>query len=39
MIIGVPKEIMDSEYRVALTPVGVRTLREYAGDRYAEPVM
>lgn len=26
MIIGVPKEIMDQEFRVALTPAGVRTL-------------
>jgi len=29
MIIGVPKEIKDGEERVAATPAGVRTLREY----------
>src|SRR5438093_9705007 len=26
MIVGVPREIMESEYRVAITPVGVREL-------------
>ena len=26
MIIGVPKEVMEAEYRVAMTPVGVREL-------------
>lgn len=26
MIVGVPKEVMESEYRVAITPVGVREL-------------
>ncbi|MBC7189215.1 alanine dehydrogenase, partial [Candidatus Aerophobetes bacterium] len=29
MVIGVPKEIKKHEYRVALTPAGVRTLRKY----------
>ncbi|MEX2555349.1 MAG: alanine dehydrogenase [Actinomycetota bacterium] len=28
MIIGVPKEVMEAEYRVAMTPVGVRELTE-----------
>ena len=28
MVIGVPKEIKDGEHRVALTPAGVRALRE-----------
>jgi len=26
MIIGIPKEIMENEYRVALTPAGVKSL-------------
>ncbi|MET0513998.1 MAG: alanine dehydrogenase, partial [Nitrospiraceae bacterium] len=28
MLLGVPKEIKDHEYRVGVTPDGVRTLRE-----------
>lgn len=28
MLIGVPKEIKDNEYRVAMTPAGVRVLKE-----------
>lgn len=28
MIIGIPKEIKDNEYRVAITPAGVNTLKE-----------
>lgn len=28
MIIGIPKEIKDNEYRVAITPAGVKALRE-----------
>ena len=28
MIVGVPKEIKDNEYRVAMTPGGVRQLVE-----------
>ena len=28
MIIGIPKEIKKHEYRAAITPVGVETLRE-----------
>ena len=32
MIIGLPKEIKDNEYRVGLTPAGVRTLTD-AGHR------
>jgi alanine dehydrogenase len=30
MIIGLPKEIKDNEYRVGLTPAGVKTLNDYA---------
>jgi alanine dehydrogenase len=29
MIIGLPKEIKDNEYRVGLTPAGVKTLSDY----------
>jgi alanine dehydrogenase len=29
MVIGVPKEIKDGEHRIALTPAGVRALREH----------
>ena len=29
MIVGVPREIMNNEYRVALVPAGVRTLVEH----------
>ena len=32
MIIGLPKEIKDNEYRVGLTPAGVRALTD-AGHR------
>lgn len=32
MLIGIPKEIMDQEYRVAMTPGGVKALRD-AGHR------
>src|SRR6516162_1280304 len=32
MIVGLPKEIKDNEYRVGLTPAGVRALTE-AGNR------
>ncbi|MDH4209357.1 MAG: alanine dehydrogenase, partial [Anaerolineae bacterium] len=32
MIIGIPKEIKDNEYRVALTPAGAHTLAQ-AGHR------
>ena len=28
MVIGVPKEIKDHEYRVSVTPDGVRALRQ-----------
>ena len=28
MIIGIPKEIKDNEYRVAITPAGVRALKD-----------
>jgi alanine dehydrogenase len=29
MIVGVPKEIKKSEFRVAMTPYGVEELRDY----------
>ncbi len=29
MIVGVPREIKNNEYRVALVPAGVRTLVEH----------
>ena len=32
MIVGLPKEIKDNEYRVGLTPAGVRALSD-AGHR------
>ncbi|HKX25675.1 MAG TPA: alanine dehydrogenase, partial [Actinomycetota bacterium] len=32
MIIGIPKEVKDNEYRVAVTPAGAREL-EVAGHR------
>lgn len=32
MIVGLPKEIKDNEYRVGLTPAGVRALAD-AGHR------
>ena len=33
MIIGVPKEIKDHEYRVSVTPDGVRALRQAGHER------
>jgi len=32
MIVGVPREVMESEYRVAITPVGVRELTDQGHD-------
>src|ERR1043165_3425660 len=32
MIIGLPKEIKDNEYRVGLTPAGVRALKDTGHD-------
>jgi len=37
MIIGVPKEIKDHEYRVSLTPDGARALREAGHEVWLEP--
>jgi alanine dehydrogenase len=37
MIIGVPKEIKDHEYRVSVTPDGVRSLREAGHEVLVEP--
>jgi alanine dehydrogenase len=37
MIIGVPKEIKDHEYRVSLTPEAVRTLRHAGHEVLLEP--
>ena len=37
MVIGVPKEIKDHEYRVSVTPDGVRTLRQAGHDVWIEP--
>ena len=37
MIIGVPKEIKDHEYRVSVTPDGVRTLCQAGHDVLVEP--
>jgi len=37
MIIGVPKEIKDHEYRVSVTPEGVRTLRQAGHEVMVEP--
>ena len=36
MLIGVPKEIKDNEYRVALTPSGVLALKEAGHDVVVE---
>ncbi|WP_018131892.1 alanine dehydrogenase [Effusibacillus pohliae] len=36
MIIGVPKEIKDSENRVAITPAGVEALKSHGHDVYIE---
>ena len=32
MIVGLPKEIKDNEYRVGLTPAGVRALKDAGHD-------
>ena len=37
MLIGVPKEIKDHEYRVSVTPDGVRLLREAGHEVLVEP--
>jgi alanine dehydrogenase len=37
MVIGVPKEIKDHEYRVSVTPDGVRALRQAGHDIWVEP--
>ena len=37
MLIGVPKEIKDHEYRVSVTPDGVRLLRESGHQVLVEP--
>src|SRR5690348_18411465 len=37
MIIGVPKEIKDHEYRVGVTPDGVRALRHAGHEVLVEP--
>ncbi len=37
MVIGVPKEIKDHEYRVSVTPDGVRALRQAGHDILIEP--
>ncbi|NOT23019.1 MAG: alanine dehydrogenase [Nitrospiraceae bacterium] len=37
MVIGIPKEIKDHEYRVSITPDGVRTLRQAGHDIWVEP--
>ena len=36
MVIGVPKEIKDHEYRVSVTPDGVRTLRQAGHEVWIE---
>ena len=36
MLIGVPKEIKDQEYRVGLTPAGAFTLRQRGHDVVVE---
>ena len=36
MVIGVPKEIKDHEYRVSLTPEGAATLRQRGHDVWLE---
>jgi len=36
MVIGVPKEIKDHEYRVSVTPAGVRALRQAGHDIWIE---
>jgi len=37
MIVGVPKEIKDHEYRVSLTPVGAAALRQAGHEIWVEP--
>ena len=37
MVIGVPKEIKDHEYRVSVTPDGVRALHQAGHDVWIEP--
>jgi alanine dehydrogenase len=37
MIIGIPKEIKDHEYRVSLTPEGAATLRQSGHEVWLEP--
>lgn len=37
MVIGVPKEIKDHEYRVSLTPDGAATLRQRGHEVWVEP--
>ena len=36
MIIGIPKEIKDSEHRVGMTPSGVQTLIQNGHDVYVQ---
>ena len=36
MIVGLPKEIKDNEYRVGLTPAGVRALKDAGHDIFVE---
>jgi alanine dehydrogenase len=36
MKVGVPREVMESEYRVAITPVGVRELTDLGHDVFIE---
>lgn len=37
MVVGVPKEIKDHEYRVSVTPDGVRALRQAGHEVWIEP--
>src|SRR3954464_12427840 len=36
MIVGVPKEVKDNEYRVAMTPAGVMSLRHHGHEVVVE---
>ena len=36
MIVGLPKEVKDNEYRVGLTPAGVRALKDAGHDVVVE---
>jgi alanine dehydrogenase len=36
MIVGVPREVKEDEYRVAMTPAGVMTLRQHGHEVYVE---